>query len=128
MPSNSAEYQRQYRLKNAKRRKEVSVALPIDLHREFSAFAKEQGMSLAGLMREATDLQICGSKLKSREVTEELRQLRFLLANIANNVNQMAHHSNRVQQVIDENGVFEQLHELEKLIVGFTDTRLKQAP
>ena len=55
MPSNSAEYQRQYRLKNAKRRKEVSVTLPIDLHREFSAFAKEQGMSLAGLMREATD-------------------------------------------------------------------------
>jgi len=126
MPSNSSEYQRQYRAKHRKTRKEVSVSLPISLHREFSGFAKKQNMSLAGLMREATDLQIRGVALKSQAVEAELKELRFLISNIANNVNQMARHSNRLKQVTDENEVFQKLHELEQLVTDFTNKRLQQ--
>jgi RNase H-fold protein (predicted Holliday junction resolvase) len=126
MPSNSSEYQRQYRAKHRKTRKEVSVSLPISLHKEFSSFAKRQNMSLARLMRESTDLQIRGNTLKSRAVEEELKELRFLISNIANNVNQMARHSNQIKQVTDENEVFQKLHELEQLVTNFTNNRLKQ--
>lgn len=126
MPSNSSEYQRQYRAKHRKTRKEVSVSLPISLHRELSSFAKKQNMSLARLMRESTDLQIRGAALKSQAVEEELKELRFLISNIANNVNQMARHSNRLKQVTDENEVFQKLHELEQLVTDFTNKRLQQ--
>ncbi len=128
MPSNSAEYQRQYRQKNSKRKKEISVGLPTELHREFSAFAQKQGWSLAGLMREATSVQIRGSHLKSRKIEEELKELRFLISNIANNVNQIARHSNQVQQVVDENELFQHLQELEQRVTQFVDTRLQQSP
>lgn len=126
MPSNSSEYQRQYRAKHRKTRKEVSVSLPISLHREFVGFAKKQNMSLAGLMRVSTDLQIRGNTLKSRTVEKELQELRFLISNIANNVNQMARHSNRLKQVTDENEVLNKLHELEQLVTDFTNSRLNQ--
>lgn len=126
MPSNSKEYQRQYRAKHRKTRKEVSVSLPISLHREFSSFAKKQNMSLARLMREATDLQIRGAAFKSQAVEVELKELRFLISNIANNVNQMARHSNRIKQVTDENEVFQKLHDLEQLVTNFTNSRLQR--
>jgi len=126
MPSNSKEYQRQYRAKHRKTRKEVSVSLPISLHREFSSFANKQNMSLAGLMREATDLQIRGAAFKGQAVEVELKELRFLISNIANNVNQMARHSNRIKQVTDENEVFHKLHELEQLVTNFTNSRLQR--
>ena len=77
-------------------------------------------------MRESTDLQIRGNTLKSRAVEEELKELRFLISNIANNVNQMARHSNQIKQVTDENEVFQKLHELEQLVTNFTNNRLKQ--
>jgi len=69
-----------------------------------------------------------GSQLKSRNVESELKELRFLISNIANNVNQMARHSNTVKHVADDNAVFQRLSELDQLIVDFTDTRLRSAP
>ena len=83
-------------------------------------------MSLAALMRDATDLQVRNAALKSQAVEAELRELRFLISNIANNVNQMARHSNRLKHVTDENEVFQKLHELEQLVTDFTNNRLKQ--
>jgi len=128
MPSNSAEYQRKYRERNAKHRKEITVGMTTDQHREFSAFAKKNKLSLSALMREATALQLRGSQLKSSALEDELKELRFLITNIANNVNQMARHSNTVKHVADENAVFQRLSELDKLIVDFTDSRLRSSP
>ena len=65
------------------------MSLPISLHREFSTFAKKQKMSLSALMRESTDLQIRGCQLKSSSIEAELKELRFQISGIANNVNQM---------------------------------------
>ena len=104
------------------------MSLPISLHREFSAFAKKQKMSLSALMRESTDLQIRCSQLKSHRIEAELKELRFQISGIANNVNQMARHSNTVKQVTDENAVFQKLHELEQLVTDFTNSRLKPTP
>lgn len=126
MPANSADYQKQYRKKYNQRVKNVTVSLPKSLHAEFQAFAKTQGISLSALLREATDLQIRQSRLKPKEIMAELQELRFLISNISNNVNQMAHHSNRVKQVADENEVFNRLRELDDLITNFVDTRLNE--
>jgi hypothetical protein len=124
MPASRAEYQKQYREKNKHRTKNVTVTLPISLHKEFQSFADEQGISLSNLLRESADLQIRQSKLKARAITKELRELRFLISNVANNVNQMAHHSNRLKQVLDENAVFTQLRELDEMVTKFVDNRL----
>lgn len=126
MPANSADYQKEYRQTYNKRVKNVTVSVPVSLHREFQTYADSQGISLSALLREATDLQIRQSRLKPKEIVAELRELRFLISNISNNVNQMAHHSNRLRQVVDENEVFKRLHELDELITQYVDSRLNE--
>ncbi len=126
MPANSAEYQKRYREQYNKKVCNITVGVPVSLHKEFQAYANSQGISLSALLREATDLQIRQSRLKSRELESELKELRFLISNISNNVNQMAHHSNRVKQVANENEVFNRLRELDELITSFVDSRLNE--
>jgi len=128
MPSNSPEYQREYRKRTANKHKDVSVGLPIDDYRELKAFAKKQKLSLSRLLREATLHQMRGSQIRSKAIQDELTELRFLVSNIANNMNQIAHHSNRIKHVVDENGVLQRFAELDALLVDFVDTRLKTAP
>lgn len=126
MPANSPEYQKQYRVKTKGRIKNATVGLPIDQHTEFKAEAEKHGMQLAPFMRLCTELQVRGSRLKSPDVAEELRELRFLVSNISNNVNQMARHSNRLKTVVDENEVFGRLKELDDLIVKSVESRLTE--
>ena len=128
MPSNSPEYQRAYRKRTAKKHKEVSVGLPIDDYRELQSFAKAQKLSLARLLREASLHQARGTQIRSKAIEEQLNELRYLMSNIANNMNQIAHHSNRIKHVMDENGVLQRFAELDALLVDFVDTRLKTAP
>jgi hypothetical protein len=125
MPSNSPEYQREYRKRNARKRKGVSVALPIDDYLEIQSYARRQGLGLATVLREATLMQIRRSSLRSSEIESELKELRFLIANIANNVNQMARHSNRVKHLLDENDMLSEIMMLHKRIDEFVDTKLK---
>jgi len=98
-----------------------------DDHRELSRFAKAQGMSLSSMLREASLQQSRMAQLQSPKLLEELKELRFLVSNIANNMNQIAHHSNRVKHVIDENGVLEQFLELDSLIRNFAHSRTPES-
>jgi hypothetical protein len=128
MPSNSPEYQREYRKQNAGKRKFATVPMSREEHRDLSKYAKSQGLSLAALLREATLHQARGSQIRSKAVEEQLTELRFLVSNVANNMNQIAHHSNRVKHVVDENGVLQRFAELDALLVDFVDSRLKTDP
>lgn len=126
MPANSKEYQKAYRAKHRDTRKVVSVSVSASEHQEMVSYATQQGLSLSMLLREATLQQCRKSQLSSREVQTELKELRFLISNIANNLNQMAHHSNRLRHVVDENGALEQLAELDGLVRHFVSERMQR--
>ena len=125
MPANSAEYQRDYRKRTKRQFRDVSVRLAAADYRELKSHADANDMGLATVLREGSLAQIRGSVLRSGGVEAELKELRFLLATVANNVNQMAHHSNLVRHVVDEGGALAKLQELEALIEGFVDDNLK---
>jgi len=125
MPANSAQYQREYRQRTKRQYKDVSVRLPVADYRELKSYGQANGMRLATVLREGALAQIRGASLRSGGVEEELKELRFLLSTIANNVNQMAHHSNVVRHVAHEGGALTKLKELEALIEGFVDDKLK---
>ena len=124
MPANSAQYQRDYRDRTKRQYKDVSVRLPVADYHELKAYGQGNGMGLATVLREGALAQIRGSSLRASGVEAELKELRFLLASIANNVNQMAHHSNVVRHVVDEGGALAKLQELEAVIEGFVDDKL----
>ncbi len=124
MPANSAEYQKSYRQKHKAKRKVISVALSGDDHREIERYAKAQELKLSALLREATLHQIRGSRMHSRQVEEELKELRFLVSGIANNLEQINYRSGQLKKVVDDNAVLSELQKLDQLIVDFTQSRL----
>lgn len=128
MPANSSEYQKAHRKRTAHLRKVVSVSMSPTEHRDLRKFAASQKFSMSELLREASLHQLRNAHLKSPELEEEIRELKFLISNIANNINQMAHHSNRLRKVTDENSVLERLQELDQRVTKFIDTRMSDSP
>ncbi len=59
-------------------------------------------------------------------IAEELKTLRFAIRNIANNVNQIAHHSNMVKQLTsaEENNLLAYIKQLEDVVQAYTENRL----
>jgi hypothetical protein len=125
MPSNTSDYQKSYRKRTANKRQVVSVSMPPADYSEIQRYAKAQGLSVSALLREATLHQTRGSALRAQSVEGELKELKFLLANIANNINQMAHHSNVVRHVADEGAALARLQELGEIIERFVDDKTK---
>lgn len=124
MPANSAQYQKQYRERTKRKFRDVSLRLSAEDYRELKSYADDNGYGMATILREGALAQIRSSHLRASGVEAELKELRFLIASIANNVNQMAHHSNLLRHVVDEGGALEKLRELEGLIEGFVDDKL----
>ncbi|MBL4745904.1 MAG: hypothetical protein JKY08_06015 [Flavobacteriaceae bacterium] len=125
MASNTAEYQKKYRAKNARKRKIVSVSFATDDYRLLSDYADEQDMNFSTLIREASLHQVRGSNLRSKGVEEQLKRANYLLANFANNLNQIAHYENEVKHAID-NDALSILVELRKSLQEFVDISLKE--
>jgi len=55
-----------------------------------------------------------GEKKKLESIEKELHSLSLLVRNIANNVNQIAHHSNSLNYMIEEQDLLEYLQNLDK--------------
>lgn len=126
MPTNTKEYQKAYRDETKNARKVVSVSMSADELREIQQYAKTHTSSVSALLRVAVLNQCRGSQLHSPSVANELKGLRFLMANIANNMNQLAHHSNRLGVVVDENNVLQNLADFERLLEDFVAEHMRE--
>lgn len=96
-----------------KKRNRVQVSFSPSEYAEIEALAKSLDLPLATFVR---NLALATSKrvvLTSPAIEEELKGLSFLIRSISNNLNQIARHSNRVKNVVDENQVFDHLRQLE---------------
>jgi len=58
------------------------------------------------------------------EIQKELSEVKFLIRNIANNVNQVAHRSNTLKVMIDENGLLMELKKLEDTIMEYVHSQV----
>lgn len=59
-------------------------------------------------------------------VAAELTELKFLIANVANNINQLAHYSHTVRQFTGEGQLLTELERLQTAIETFTILRLNK--
>ena len=117
-------YQKRYREQYKSQVKRVNLTLSKEEHRLFSrasnnkkvtAFIKE--LALAGLNKQASI---------PAHLEEELKTLRFAIRNIANNVNQIAHHSNAIQSMTmaEENNLLLHLKQLDEVVQSYTEGRI----
>ena len=118
-------YMKSYRECYKKRAKIVKVTLPIEDFAKLKAAAKTERKKPATLAREYLLTSIDREARIPSGIQAELNAFRYLVRNISNNINQLAHHSNTIKHVADEHGLFRWLKALESHVVEYTSGRLK---
>ena len=113
--SERTDYQQKYRQERKETHKRAYLVLTNAEHRDLSRGASAAGMKLAAYVKRLAMAAHSGSavELIPEEVTSRLDELERLIRNVANNVNQMARHSNVIEEVLDEHEVFGHILELE---------------
>lgn len=122
-------YHREYRKTYKAQAKRVNLTFSLSEIADMEDAAKSSGIPLAALIKNLA-LQAFNEQTGvclPEEVEERLADLERLVRNIANNVNQMAHLSNRIERVLDEQEVFLHLEDLEKELRSSIEGMLKLA-
>ena len=118
------EYHKAYRKEYAKKVRYVNVAVPLSLYNELEKLAKKEDTKVTTLLRNMSLAYMQQKVFVPKEIEDELKELRFLIRNIANNVNQIAHHSNLVEKLVNENEFLMEIKRLEDAVFDYTKKRL----
>lgn len=119
-------YNKQYKDEYTQRTKRVSITISLAEYSELEKRAKEEGVKQTTLIKNMALAYHQQNQAVPETIKNELRELRFLLLNVANNINQIAHHSNTVRQLADENGLLLEIQRLEQIVNNYVAQRLKQ--
>ena len=105
-------YNKQYKAEYKQRVKRVYLVFSQSEYDEIEKRAKSENVKPATLVKNMALAYHQQVHIMPEPIKEELQELRFLLRNVANNINQIAHHSNTIQRLADENGL---LLEIQKM-------------
>jgi hypothetical protein len=104
----------------------VTVGFNKSEYEEIEQRAKKEGVKPTTLVRNMTLAYHQQTPIVPESIKEELQELRFLIRNVANNINQIAHYSNTIQRLADENGLLLEIQKMEKTINDFVAQKLKR--
>ncbi len=119
MPYTEKNKKREYQKEYAAMNRRVSITLSKKEYELLETKAKETGWKPGTLAREILLQRLSGSPIVPEGLEEELRTLNILVRNVANNVNQIARHSNQIKRLMDEKSLIGELAKLARLITGF---------
>ena len=119
-------YEKSYKQAYAKTHRQITVTVSNSVYRDFEQRANAEKTKVATLVKNMAMAYLQQDTLTPAKIETELSDLKFLIRNIANNVNQMAHHSNMLQTMVDENELLGELKKLEQQVNDYTHERLKR--
>tara|TARA_R100000935_G_scaffold57366_1_gene91171 strand:+ start:4071 stop:4484 length:414 start_codon:yes stop_codon:yes gene_type:complete len=107
------QYQRDYRQQYKDHAKRVNLTFSLSEYRAISRGAKDAGSPVAAYVKRLALEAHEGRSSAPDEIAEQLADLERVIRTVANNVNQMARHSNRIAHVLDEQELFLHIHALQ---------------
>ena len=101
--------------------KQITCTLTEDEYQELKQYAKTQNSNPTTILRKTAQAYIHQTPIIPPETNKQLTNLIFLLRNISNNTNQIAHHTNKIQKITIFNilKINHILKKLENLIIAF---------
>lgn len=121
----AAAYQKRYQAKYRQQHKRVYITLSPQEYEALAVKAAQENTKLATLAKNMTFAYLQTERLVPESVEAELKELKFLIRNIANNVNQIAHYSHTVNQLVNEQDLLLELKHLEERVKQYTLGKLK---
>jgi hypothetical protein len=119
-------YNKEYKAEYKERVHRVTLGFSKSEYTEIEQRAKKEGVKPTTLIRNMAIAYHQQTPIVPESIKEELQELRFLIRNVANNINQIAHHSNTIQRLADENGLLLEIQKMEKTINDFVIQKLKK--
>lgn len=116
-------YQKEYKAAYSKTHKRVSITLSSSEYKELEARAKRENVKLTTLVKNMALAFHQNHQPSSKAVEQELKELRFLIGNIATNINQIAHHSNMVRELVDHNELLAEVRKLELAVKDYVNKK-----
>ena len=111
---------------NKPARNRIWVYLTDEENKEIEHFSNSEGVKKSTLAKNIIIQTMQSGIFVPEAVEKDLDKLQFLISNIANNINQMAWHSNRFRQFLDETPVLMELQKLNDDVRKFINNRLKK--
>jgi len=118
------EYQKKVRQQRKSTHKRVEVQLTVGEYKAFEKLAKKENVSVNTLVKNMATAYRDTTYFIPSELKESLNQFSWLVRNIADNINQIAHRANLFED-IDEQMVFTHLAELDKQVKDFIKTKVR---
>lgn len=119
-------YNQKYKSEYKDRVHRITLTLSNAEYEEMEKRAKSENVKPTTLIKNMAFAYHQQTPIISESIAEELKELRFLIRNVANNINQIAHHSNTIQQLADENGLLLEIQKMEKTVNDFVMQKLKK--
>jgi hypothetical protein len=118
-------YNKKYKADYKTRIKRISITLSNSEYKELEKRAKNENVKINTLIKNMAFAYHQKNTIAPEPIKAELQELRFLLRNVANNINQIAHYSNTIQRLADENGLLLEIQKMEQTINHFVTERLQ---
>lgn len=120
------EYMKRYKEAYKQKAKSVTVILPLPMYEELEQLAMLEKTKVSTLLRTMAFAYIHQKTVIPKGIENALREHTLLVRSIANNINQMAHHSNTVKYMTDrdEHNLLMELKRLEDTIKNFTQQQI----
>jgi len=125
MPVNK-DYHKKYREEYKKKVKYINVAVPISMYEELEKLSDLEQVKVSVLLRNMALAYMQQKTFVPKTIESELKEFTFLIRNVANNINQIAHHSNIIKHMVDENGLLMEIKKLEDRVMEYTLNKLKK--
>lgn len=119
-------YEKEYKQAYAKTHRQISLTVKTSEYAAFEKLAKQEGVKVSTLVKNMAIAYQQQETFVPVAITNELQELKFLIRNIANNVNQMSHYSNTIHALVDENNFLAEIKKLETSIADYTMGKLKK--
>ena len=116
------DYDAKHYPKYSRQVKRVKLTLSLEEFSELERLSEALNIAPAKLAKRLTMSMIRGEKYVGDSTVSELQVFSSLIRNIASNINQIAKHSNRTKQVLDDIKAFDYLKQLEDLVYKYIKT------
>jgi hypothetical protein len=121
-------YHKKYREEYKSKVKYITIAIPLKMYEELEKLSVTEEEKISPLIRKMAWAYMREQTFVPKEISEQLREFALLIRGIANNINQMAHHSNTLRFMTqdDENNLLMELKKIEDLVKEYTMKQLKK--
>ena len=100
-------------------RKRINISLSADEFLKVSYLADLNKSKPTSFITQLVQHHLNKSPFISSQLQDEIKEMKFLLRNVANNINQIAHRSNTLKVMVDERDLLMELKKLEDGIASF---------